>query len=215
LGWDSVVSLARRRYPAWPNGAQASEPPAASTLSRDEVRTVIRNLFLSSLIAATTGVVCAAPPAASGPAPVVHCQVPCGIYGDRMRIDMLMEDAATIEKGMNQIAQLEADENAAANQLVRWIMNKDQHAAAIQETVASYWLAQRIKAPAGDDAAAKDKYHGQLALLHGITVAAMKCKQTTDTAHVAKLRALALEFSESYFSVEDLEHIHSHHGDHR
>ena len=44
----------------------------------------------------------------------------------------------------------------------------------------------------------------------------MKCKQTTDMAHVAKLRMLALQLSELYFSAEDLEHIKSHHaGDHR
>ncbi len=29
-----------------------------------------------------------------------HCQVPCGIYGDKMRVDMMMEDLATIEKAM-------------------------------------------------------------------------------------------------------------------
>ena len=143
-----------------------------------------------------------------------HCQVPCGIYGDLMRIDMLMEDAATIEKGMNSIVELERADQMNSNQMVRWVMNKDTHAAAIQETVASYWLAQRIKAPKDD--AGKAKYHQQLALLHGITVAAMKCKQTTDKAHVETLRSLAREFSGTYFSKEDLEHIHEHHGkDHK
>jgi len=129
-----------------------------------------------------------------------------------MRIDMLKEDASTIEKGMNQIMELEKAGPGNSNQMVRWIMTKDQHAAAIQETVASYWIAQRIKAPAaGADEAATTKYHTQLALLHGITVAAMKCKQTTDTAHVVKLRNLAMEFSGTYFSKEDLQHVHAHH----
>ena len=50
----------------------------------------------------------------------------------------------------------------------------------------------------------------QLELLHRITVAAMKCKQTTDTAHVATLRTLAHEFSETYFSKEDMEHLKEH-----
>ncbi|MFT7670028.1 MAG: nickel superoxide dismutase [Planctomycetota bacterium] len=128
-----------------------------------------------------------------------------------MRIDMLMEDAATIEKGMSMIAQLEKEGAGNSNQMVRWIMNKDQHAAAIQETVASYWLAQRIKTPKEDNAEARAKYLGQLVHMHGITVAAMKCKQTTDTANVAKLRALALEFSGTYFSAEDAKHIEGHH----
>ncbi len=174
----------------------------------------MRTLILPTLLAtvAAAGVVCATP-TPSQPAPtaaVVHCQVPCGIYGDTMRIDMLMEDADTIEKGMGKITELER-EDAAANQLVRWVMTKDEHAQSIQDTVASYWLAQRIKAPGADaDGAARDKYHRQLSLLHGITVAAMKCKQTTDAAHVATLRELALEFSATYFSESDLEHIKSH-----
>ena len=173
---------------------------------------MIRNLLLLALFPM------AASPASTVPnAAAVHCQVPCGIYGDSMRIDMHMEDAATIEKGMNSIAELQKEEGSDANQLVRWIMNKDQHAQAIQERIASYWLAQRIKAPAdADDASARDKYHRQLALLHGMTVAAMKCKQATDTAHVARLRELALDFSETYFSEEELGHIREHHaGEHR
>jgi nickel superoxide dismutase len=150
----------------------------------------------------------AAPVAAA--TPVVHCQVPCGIYGDRMRIDMLMEDCATIEKGMAQIREMESSSTMNSNQMVRWVMTKDEHAAKIQEQVASYWLAQRIKAPA--DAAGRDKYLKQLELMHGITVAAMKCKQTTDAANVEAIRKLAQDFSATYFSAEDLEHIRQHQG---
>jgi len=147
-------------------------------------------------------------------APVPHCQVPCGIYGDSMRIDMLMEDCATIEKGMTQIREMEASATMNSNQMVRWILTKDEHAAKIQEQVTSYWLAQRIKAPT--DAAGREKYLKQLELMHGITVAAMKCKQTTDSANVEAIRKLALEFSGTYFSGEDLEHIRQHHeGEHK
>ena len=35
-----------------------------------------------------------------------HCQIPCGIYGDYTRIDLLREHIATIEKSMNQINEL-------------------------------------------------------------------------------------------------------------
>jgi len=149
----------------------------------------------------------------ASPAPALHCQVPCGIYGDKMRIDMLMEDAATIEKGMQSILELEKDPGTNANQLVRWVVNKDQHAQSIQDMVAAYWLAQRIKAPTEESGdAGRDKYHKQLELMHGITVAAMKCKQTTDKANVDSMRTLALGFSETYFSKEDLEHIKEHQG---
>jgi|FLOH01.1.fsa_nt_gi nickel superoxide dismutase len=136
-----------------------------------------------------------------------HCQVPCGIYGDKMRMDMLMEDSATIEKAMTTLET----EGVSQNQMVRWIMNKEEHAAKIQETVASYWLAQRIKTPAdATNEAAMAKYHRQLELLHGITVAAMKCKQTTDVANVEGLRNKAMEFSGTYFSEEDQKHLRDH-----
>ena len=38
-----------------------------------------------------------------------HCQIPCGIYGDIMRIDMLREHITTIEKSMTQINELSKD----------------------------------------------------------------------------------------------------------
>lgn len=152
-------------------------------------------------------------PAQPAAAPV-HCQVPCGIYGDKMRVDMLMEDAATVEKAMTTLVAMEAEEKPSQNQMVRWVVTKESHAQAIQDQVAAYWLAQRIKVPgadAGPEALAK--YHGQLGLLHRITVAAMKCKQTTDVANVTALRALAVEFSGTYFTGPDLEHIRAHHGE--
>jgi len=150
---------------------------------------------------------------AVSPTPPVkkHCQIPCGIYGDKIRIDLLMEDAATIEKGMKKIGEFTKAGNF--NQAVRWITNKDEHAGKIQRMVADYWLAQRIKAPKDSaDAKARAKYLRQLELMHGINVAAMKCKQTTDVAHVAKLRSLAMEFARTYFKPEDLKHIEEHHG---
>ena len=174
---------------------------------------MIRKLTRSSLfpVLALATAVCAAPlaPRPSAPATAPHCQVPCGIYGDRVRVDLLMEDAATIEKAMGELAKPET----VTNQAVRWVVTKDQHAASIQGQVASYWLAQRVK-PVAEDATEAERalYHRKLALLHGITVAAMKCKQTTDPAHVARVRELALEFSGTYFTGEDLEHIQSHHG---
>jgi len=88
-------------------------------------------------------------------------------------------------------------------------MNKDQHAQKIQDTVAGYWLAQRVKQPT--EAGGREKYLKQLELMHGITVAAMKCKQTTDPAWVGKLREHLAAFSKTYFSAEDLKHLEEHH----
>ena len=143
----------------------------------------------------------------------VHCQIPCGIYSDKIRIDLLMEDAATIEKGMMTLQAFQAEESPNQNQMVRWTMNKDQHAQNIQDMVAEYWLAQRIKVPAADaDESARAKYNLQLSLMHEITVSAMKCKQTTDVSHVEKLRKNALAFAHTYFKGEDLEHFKEYEG---
>jgi nickel superoxide dismutase len=170
-------------------------------------------LALSALIASVT-LVNSSPSVGTPTTPAVHtvaplhCQVPCGIYGDKMRIDMLMEDCATIEKAMTTLQAMDAEESPSKNQMVRWVMTKEQHAQSIQDTVAAYWLAQRVKAP--KDAAGSDKYHAQLKSMHQITVAAMKCKQTTDKSHVSALRKAASEFSAGYFTAEDLKHLNSH-----
>ena len=177
----------------------------------------MQRLALPLLVAAAGALSAATPPSAlapaAAPATAVHCQVPCGIYGDQMRIDMLMEDCATIEKAMTSLQAMDAEESPSKNQMVRWVVNKEQHAQNIQDTVAAYWLAQRVMAP--KDATGADKYHAQLTSMHRITVAAMKCKQTTDKSHVEALRKAALDFSAGYFSAEDLEHINSHHGSHK
>jgi ribosomal protein L11 len=145
------------------------------------------------------------------PQPAFHCQVPCGIYGDKMRIDMMMEDLATIDKAMASLRAMDAEENPSKNQMVRWVMAKEEHAQHIQTRVASYWLAQRVKLKKEDGG--KEKYLAQLTLTHQITVAAMKCKQTTDDGNAATLKRAILEFKSSYFGEEDAEHIREHHGD--
>jgi nickel superoxide dismutase len=122
-----------------------------------------------------------------------HCEIPCGIYDDEARIGMLLEHVATIEKSMNQITTIEKNKDHNANQLVRWVMNKEKHATELQEIVTQYFMTQRIKF----DTKAYDK---KLALLHQMLVYAMKCKQSTDLAHTAKLNGLIQEFKQLYFA---------------
>jgi nickel superoxide dismutase len=121
-----------------------------------------------------------------------HCQMPCGIYDDEMRIEMMNEHIATIEKSMNQIMHLQQEGLQNSNQLVRWIMTKEDHANEIQEIVSQYFMTQRIKPDAKD-------YSKKLGLLHEMLIYAMKCKQTTDLTHVSKLRDLVKEFQGLYF----------------
>ncbi len=130
---------------------------------------------------------------------LAHCQVPCGVYDDAMRIGMIEEHVRTIEKAMGSIAGLSMDGEKNYNQIVRWVTTKEEHAQAIQEIVAEYFLAQRIKpAPAGDDAAL-DAYHTMLGELHHMLILAMKCKQGIDTDVPAKLLVATEAFSLSYF----------------
>ena len=35
-----------------------------------------------------------------------HCQVPCGIYGDQLRFERMLEDTKTITKAQGQINEL-------------------------------------------------------------------------------------------------------------
>lgn len=142
-------------------------------------------------------------------APVLsHCEIPCGIYGDKMRFDMVEENITTIEKSMNQIVELSKAGDRNYNQIVRWVTNKDAHASKIQDIASQYFLTQRIKPTDPQDKDAYAKYTRHLELLHQMIVTAIKCKQTTDLAHVEKLRALNAEFRASYLGPEGEAHTH-------
>ena len=125
-----------------------------------------------------------------------HCEIPCGIYGDELRFSMIEENIQTVEKSMKMIAELSGD-SANANQVARWVNNKEKHADDIREIVTQYFLTQRIKLPS-PEIEAQEAYRNKLALLHQMLVYAMKCKQTTDTANAGKLRELAQEFRQAY-----------------
>lgn len=79
----------------------------------------------------------ASEPSVVGAVPAIHGQVPCGIYTDKMRVEMLLEDAATIENAMKTLVAMDAEASPSKNQMVRWVMTKEQHAQNIQERVAS------------------------------------------------------------------------------
>lgn len=119
-----------------------------------------------------------------------HCEIPCGIYDDEVRMSLIEEHAATIEKSMNQIVELEKGGNA--NQLVRWVTNKETHANELQHIVTQYFMTQRIKFDTPD-------YDKKLAALHEMLVYAMKCKQTTEVKNVEMLRQAAEKFHKLYF----------------
>lgn len=138
-----------------------------------------------------------------------HCQIPCGIYDDMLRVQMMEEHVTTIErslKGLND--HLDKKGAVDANQRVRWVMNKEVHADLITEIVTEYFLQQRIKAPKAGDAEGRKVYLARLETLHGMLVSSMKAKQTVDPSHAAKLRELIEKFKKQYFSPEELAHQH-------
>lgn len=121
-----------------------------------------------------------------------HCEIPCGIYDDQLRVQLVAEHIKTIEKSMNEILTLQAEGPKNYNQLVRWIKNKEDHADMLQDIVTQYFMTQRIQI---DD----DEYTRKLVVLHKMIVYAMKCKQTVDLSHIETLRGLLKQFSELYF----------------
>jgi nickel superoxide dismutase len=141
-----------------------------------------------------------------------HCQIPCGIYGDEQRIEMISEHITTIEKSMNEIAALTQNGDVNYNQLVRWVMNKEAHAEYIQDIVFQYFMSQRVKPVEPNDRDAYDAYVAQLTTLHQIAVQAMKAKQTTDLQHVEALRELLASFKTAYSGeavpAHDRKHSH-------
>ena len=123
-----------------------------------------------------------------------HCEIPCGIYDDQLRVQLIAEHATTIEKSMQQIVELSKASPTNYNQLVRWVSNKEKHATEIQHIVSQYFMTQRLKPD-------QEKYSEKLILLHKMLIAAMKCKQTTDLSQVSVLRTHLKEFELLYFDT--------------
>ena len=128
-----------------------------------------------------------------------HCQIPCGIYDDHARVGRMEEDLETIAKAVNEINVLAAKKDAQSqNQLVRWIMNKEQHAESIIRIISDYFLAQKIAPTPTSDKKAQAAYKDKLALHHAVMVAAMKCKQSSSREPVKAL-GQALKAIESFW----------------
>lgn len=133
--------------------------------------------------------------------PVPHCEVPCGIYADQMRFEMMLEDTATIAKAITNVTEftdgLEGTPPTAkgVNQMSRWVMTKENHATSIQNTVAQYFLTQRIKADNKD-------YTNQLITAHKVMVSAMKCKQDANPATAETLKKAIYDLYRAYEGKE-------------
>ena len=121
-----------------------------------------------------------------------HCQVPCGIFADQHRFEQMLEDQSTIEKASRLINELSSKKDAlSVNQLSRWVATKEDHANAIQKTIADYFMAQRIKSTSSN-------YTDQLTKAHAVMVSAMKSKQSVAPDSSDNLKKAILAFHKSY-----------------
>ncbi|MEO0796825.1 MAG: superoxide dismutase, Ni [Verrucomicrobiota bacterium] len=115
-----------------------------------------------------------------------HCQIPCGIYDDDAQVKLMLLDATTIKKSATEINNLAGKTDPqSANQLARWVTNKEAHAENVINTISNYFLTQRVKASQSD-------YAERLKRHHAVMVAAMKCKQSADPAKADELAAAIL-----------------------
>ncbi len=128
-----------------------------------------------------------------------HCQVPCGIFDDQLRIKMMEEHITTIEKSMNQIIALSKETPPNYNQIIRWVTNKDKHADELSDIVTYYFMAQRVKPVPKSDSKEYAAYQQQLELLHNILYYSMKAKQSTDITVIGTLRDFLKKFEDAYF----------------
>lgn len=128
-----------------------------------------------------------------------HCQVPCGIFTDDMRISIMNEHADTILRSMNMIEEISKSDQINYNQLVRWVNTKEYHADDIIKICSEYYLCQRIIIPGEkSNKEATELYDKMLKTLHRLMVTAMKCKQGTDVKNVELLKELIHQFSHQY-----------------
>jgi len=133
-----------------------------------------------------------------------HCEIPCGIYEDTLRVELIKEHIITIDRSMKMIIELSKKENPNYNQIVRWVNNKEEHANKLQNIVSQYFLHQRIKPTDPENEELYQKYIKQLTLLHELLVYSMKAKQTTDLSYIENLNKTIIVFEKSYF------HTHKH-----
>jgi len=137
-----------------------------------------------------------------------HCQIPCGIYDDVLRVVSIQENISTIQKSINKIQELGDSQVSAQNQnqLVRWVNNKESHAQKIQDVISEYFLAQRIKPKYSNDKD-YDKYVILTTSCQKIIFYAMKCKQNVDTQYVEKLSEELESFVAIYLDEHGKEHL--------
>lgn len=149
------------------------------------MKRAIRSIVILMVLGLSLGLIL--PPTAQA-----HCQIPCGIYDDHARVQSMLEDAATVEKSIKLINDLAGKADAQSqNQLIRWVMNKEDHAQKVIGTISDYFLTQRVKPDQKDYAERLQKHHA-------VILAAMQAKQNADPKFAVKLKDSIQALSDYY-----------------
>mmetsp|Transcript_10509 Transcript_10509/g.22809 ORF Transcript_10509/g.22809 Transcript_10509/m.22809 type:complete len:208 (+) Transcript_10509:104-727(+) len=177
----TVLNAARPRLTSCSTpSARPSSAYAATTLRTAGGSESQRRTAHAVLISATVAATLAAASADRESPTLCHCQVPCGIFDDPVRVALIKEHAATIRKAVSQINNLagESPEPQDFNQAARWIAVKEEAASGIIDIVSTYMLCQRVKKASFET---REEYLQALELHHILMQAAMLSKQTVST----------------------------------
>ena len=136
-----------------------------------------------------------------------HCQIPCGIYHDELRVQLMKEHVTTIEKSINSIKSLSGKSDAeSAHKLARWVTNKEEHAEKIQKIATEYFMFQRVKIAPEGDKNKNEMTKNLMVSLHKIVVYAMKSKQSLSSENVSNLLKSIQDFEKLYFEGKKHKH---------
>lgn len=103
---------------------------------------------------------------------------------------------------MVKINELSAAGDALSfNQMTRWVMTKEEHCCKIITLVSEYCLCQRVKT--SGVFATEGDYIDALKAHHAVMQAAMKAKQTVDSAAADTLEHAVSDFSRMYLPSEE------------
>jgi Nickel-containing superoxide dismutase len=131
-----------------------------------------------------------------------HCQVPCGIFDDPAMINELKQSCLTIRKAIVQSNSLHGQyvdtTPLNANQFIRWVMTKEDHADKIISTMSDYCLCQRVKRA---NFSTELEYLNALKLHHVVMQAAMKTKQSMDLVACEELELAIDDLAKMYTPV--------------
>ena len=85
------------------------------------------------------------------------------------------------------------------NQMIRWVMTKEEHCSKIIKLISEYCLCQRVKK---DVFKSDQDYVDALKAHHAVMQAAMKAKQSVDSAAVDALDHAIGDFAKMYLPAE-------------